>query len=329
MSNNDYEAGRPDREIEYREAYGAWIASLSPQERARMAAMGLERPCLDHQGTGGPELDVERLAAKEDESGDWEDEADDGEGGNGGRGGGSGGSGESATGVCGDVSLAGIEREAADLLSQAMGELIDAPNLNLTFLALAYAAFDTPEVRHEHTEADWAAEAGVSEEEFREEWWRLAAKLGLMRVEAHGRSFDAIHPDHATQGEAIELVSPQARAGLRAILADIFALRNRRITVDCLALVLKVCYEGESQTSVAERSGVKRATVSKRCVAITDRLGLEAPSGMRDKRARANYRNARIRSHNRTDAEKARAAFERRKERMQLAERKKALDASV
>lgn len=53
---------------------------------------------------------------------------------------------------------------------------------------------------------------------------------------------------------------------------------------------------GDSMAEIARRHGVTRAAVSKRCVELTELLGLRPSRAMRSLTARESYRDARIRS---------------------------------
>jgi hypothetical protein len=47
--NNDYAASQSAKNARYKREYEAWIAGLSPKERARFEAKGLAAPCVDDQ----------------------------------------------------------------------------------------------------------------------------------------------------------------------------------------------------------------------------------------------------------------------------------------
>ena len=85
---------------------------------------------------------------------------------------------------------------------------------------------------------------------------------------------------------------------LRHLVADIVAEDNTRLTIECLAIALGLrVYAGDSMTEIANRHGITRAAVSKRCVDITNRLNLQPSSAMRSKRARQTYRNAQLKRY--------------------------------
>jgi len=87
---------------------------------------------------------------------------------------------------------------------------------------------------------------------------------------------------------------------LRHLVADLVAEDNTRLTIECLAIALGLrVYAGDSMTEVAKRHGITRAAVSKRCVDITERLGLPPSRAMRSKRARQIYRNAQLKRNRR------------------------------
>ena len=87
---------------------------------------------------------------------------------------------------------------------------------------------------------------------------------------------------------------------LRHLVADLVAEGNTRLTIECLAIALGLrVYAGDSMTEVANRHGVTRAAVSKRCVDITTRLNLQPSRAMRSKRARQTYRNSQLKRYRR------------------------------
>jgi hypothetical protein len=47
---------------------------------------------------------------------------------------------------------------------------------------------------------------------------------------------------------------------------------DARLTAECIALVSGLSYTGSSMTEIAERQGITRAAVSKRCVELTELL---------------------------------------------------------
>ncbi len=142
---------------------------------------------------------------------------------------------------------------------------------------------------------------------------RDAEKLGLLEpcVARHGNgaaSGDSADSRHMRTGDDPALVSsaiePEEVAAmpmhivadiLRHFVADLMADANTRLTVECLAVSLGLsAYNGESMTDIANRHGITRAAVSKRCVDITERLNLPPSRAMRSTRARKIYQKAQL-----------------------------------
>ena len=85
---------------------------------------------------------------------------------------------------------------------------------------------------------------------------------------------------------------------LRYLVADVISEGNARLTVECLAVALGLsAYNGDSMTEIANRHGITRAAVSKRCVDIVTRLNLPPSRAMRSEKARNTYRNSRTKHH--------------------------------
>jgi hypothetical protein len=85
---------------------------------------------------------------------------------------------------------------------------------------------------------------------------------------------------------------------LRHFVADLIADGNTRLTVECLAVALGLsAYNGESMTDIANRHGITRAAVSKRCVDITTRLNLPPSRAMRSEKARHIYQRSQLDQH--------------------------------
>ncbi|MCX8494905.1 MAG: hypothetical protein ORN51_01820 [Akkermansiaceae bacterium] len=144
---------------------------------------------------------------------------------------------------------------------------------------------------------------------------REAERLGLLKpcIQRHGNgaadhdmaeSSRASHtPDIAALVDQ-EDEEPEAHSMdsateiLRRLVADIVSEDNSRLTIDCLAITLGLrVYAGDSMTQIANRHGITRAAVSKRCVDITNRLNLQPSRAMRSKRARQIYRKAQLKRY--------------------------------
>lgn len=80
---------------------------------------------------------------------------------------------------------------------------------------------------------------------------------------------------------------------LRKIIGELADQNNCRLSLDCVALVTGLSYQGLSMTQIADRHGISRAAVSKRCVELTIALRLRPSRAMRSLLARVSYRTAR------------------------------------
>jgi hypothetical protein len=99
------------------------------------------------------------------------------------------------------------------------------------------------------------------------------------------------HTDVATgDGEA-------AWDALRRVIGELVCEDNARLSLECLALVTGVAFDGSSMSTIAKRHGLTRAAVSKRCVALTDQLHLGRSRAMRSLTARTNYQTAQIQTN--------------------------------
>ena len=83
---------------------------------------------------------------------------------------------------------------------------------------------------------------------------------------------------------------------MRRVLGEILIHDNSRLTAECIALASGLSYSGASETEIAQRHGITRAAVSKRCVELTELLDLRPSRAMRSLTARKSYRSARIQS---------------------------------
>jgi hypothetical protein len=84
------------------------------------------------------------------------------------------------------------------------------------------------------------------------------------------------------------------RDAVRRVLGEIICHGNSRLTAECIAIVTGLNFTGASMTEVARKHGVSRAAVSKRCVELTDLLGLRPSRAMRPLTTRKANRAARI-----------------------------------
>ena len=79
---------------------------------------------------------------------------------------------------------------------------------------------------------------------------------------------------------------------LRRVIGELICEDNARLSLECLALVTGVAFDGSSMSTIAKRHGLSRAAVSKRCVALTDQLHLGRSRAMRSLTARTTYQTA-------------------------------------
>jgi hypothetical protein len=147
---------------------------------------------------------------------------------------------------------------------------------------------------------------------------REAEKLGLLKpfLQRHGNgaadhdmaeSSRASHtPDIAAlidhqQEDREETSIRNVTDVLRHFVADLLSEGNTRLTIECLAIALGLsAYDGETMTEIAQRHGITRAAVSKRCVDITQRLNLPPSRAMRSTRARRIYQKAQLKRNRHT-----------------------------
>jgi len=85
-------------------------------------------------------------------------------------------------------------------------------------------------------------------------------------------------------------------SAVRRVIAEVISHSNARLTAECIAIASGLSYTGSSETEIAKRHGITRAAVSKRCVELTELLGLRPSRAMRSLTARQSYRAARIKS---------------------------------
>jgi hypothetical protein len=79
---------------------------------------------------------------------------------------------------------------------------------------------------------------------------------------------------------------------LARIAGELASTARARLSLEVLALVSGICYEGMSETEIAERHNVSRAAVSKRCVELAKKLDLPPSMAMKSEASRAVYSEA-------------------------------------
>lgn len=81
---------------------------------------------------------------------------------------------------------------------------------------------------------------------------------------------------------------------LRRLLGELLSRANARLSIECLALVTGLAYDGDSMSAIAARYHVTRAAVSRRCVDLSHALHMNPCRAMRSLKARQSYRRSRI-----------------------------------
>jgi hypothetical protein len=138
------------------------------------------------------------------------------------------------------------------------------------------------------------------------------ATLGLAEPEMPKRSGGVgLTCDASEQGAAQsldEIAAPDAEQGiteadlrvceaLQKLIAELIVDKNPRLAIEVLALTTGIAYEGNSMIAIAKRHGLTRAAVSKRCIELSERLGVKNPRPMKTERAREIYRDRAIAVH--------------------------------
>jgi hypothetical protein len=83
---------------------------------------------------------------------------------------------------------------------------------------------------------------------------------------------------------------------LQRLIGELVTDQKPRLAIECLALVSSIAYQGNSLTEIAARHGLTRAAVSKRCLELSERLGVKNRRALRSDHAREAYAEARIAS---------------------------------
>jgi hypothetical protein len=81
---------------------------------------------------------------------------------------------------------------------------------------------------------------------------------------------------------------------VRQVVGIIVGQSKPRLTIDCLALLTGISYDGETETAIAKRHKLSRAAVSKRCIQMTKHLNLQPSRVMRSLTARESYARAQL-----------------------------------
>lgn len=234
------------RDQQYRADYEEWFSKLPEKQQEEMRKLGLDKPQIDPQGVGAPELDESRLADQIDESQSIEDKID----------------------AEHHVTQEGAaefppEREALqDSLRVMIAELFESsrPQLTLGLVGMAVKVYSCKDVRS------------------------MARK--------HRKTQKFMVEESLKMKFRLQIVSREDAKALRRVVGDLMVHKNARLSLEVLALVSGVCYEGMSQTAISERHNVTRAAVSKRCVELTQKLQLPPSRAMKSEGSRGVYSEA-------------------------------------
>jgi hypothetical protein len=240
-TQDDYHLRQKAEDQKYRRAYEEWIASLTPEERASLPA-GLEKPHIDAQGCGSPELDESRLVGLPGWGAGAEEEVDEG-------------------GIPGHLDNPSCRESLQDSLRVMIAELFEAP---ATSLAVGVAGVAL--------HVDGCRPALVARRHGKSELWVKGAASKMRN--------------------RLGITSIEDELALARVVGELAGTANTRLSLEVLALVSGICYGGMSQTAIAERYNVTRAAVSKRCVELTEKLGLPPSRAMKSESSRAVFSGA-------------------------------------
>ncbi len=79
---------------------------------------------------------------------------------------------------------------------------------------------------------------------------------------------------------------------LRQVMGIMVSTQNTRLSVECVALLLGLAFEGDTMTGIARKHRITRAAVSKRCIELANKLGIEHSRALRKLTARHSYATA-------------------------------------
>jgi hypothetical protein len=84
---------------------------------------------------------------------------------------------------------------------------------------------------------------------------------------------------------------------IQKLIGELIVDKNPRLAIEVLALVSGIAYEGSSMIAIAKRHGLTRAAVSKRCIELSERIGVKNPRPMKSESAREIYRGRAVAVH--------------------------------
>jgi hypothetical protein len=174
--------------------------------------------------------------------------------------------------------------------------------------------------RHPAEELPYEDRQRLRDREYLEAWRRLPSRdrkrLQKAGLAPEPPSYRTAKPDTEATLERTSMPSQDAdeseahnafpmnqevlRAAYRRLVGEILYNDRPALTLDCLALVTNIAYDGSTQADIAQRHGLTRAAVSKRCIQLTEVLGLPPSRAMRSLTVRQAYAERAHRVHQRS-----------------------------
>lgn len=253
MTESKYTSKQDANEREYREEYRKWVDSLSPDQKLKIKKMGLDKPMVESRGVGLPEMDDSRV--EDGEFNPFEAKMANN------RPRREGADEVENSGLRGSAQFpaerASLQEALRRMISEVFGS--ERPNYTIGIIGVMLGIDDdiVRRVARRHR---------VSQSKVRAEAKRMGRRLGVMNGED--------------------------RKALRRVASDIAAQTNTKMSMEVLALVSGICYEGISETEIAVRYAKTRAAISKRCVDLCNRLSLPPSRGMKCEDSREKYAEA-------------------------------------
>jgi hypothetical protein len=127
---------------------------------------------------------------------------------------------------------------------------------------------------------------------------RRSAGIGLSRDAAEQSAAQTLEEIAAPDpDEGISEADLRVCEALQKLIGELIVDRNPALAIECLALTTGIAYEGNSMIAIAKRHGLTRAAVSKRCIELSERIGVKNPRPMKTERAREIYRGRAVAVH--------------------------------
>ena len=136
----------------------------------------------------------------------------------------------------------------------------------------------------------------------------LCVSLGIRGINA-----DVVADKHSTTKSVVDAeadywsemylckLNKGERKAMRKVVGELAANPNTRLSLEVMALVTGICYQGLSQTVIAQKHGITRAAVSKRCVEFAEKLGLPPSRAMKSEESRETYAEAQYAYHEKVE----------------------------